>query len=464
MSVKKAFERLRAGAPAFARTTAAERIAKLQGLQKAVNDHLDEIDEAGMAEINMSGLGQLLPLKEEIAWVCANLESWMRAAEAGPGPQGLMGRRGYVHYEPKGVTLHLATWNAPVLISLAPAVSMIAAGNTVMIKPSELAPRSAEIVKKIIEQAFTPDEAVVVLGGPDVAQEALALPFNHVCYVGGTRVGKIVMKAAADHFANVTLELGGKNPVIIDKSADIEDAAKKIAFGRSIMAGQVCLAPDYILVPNALKDKLVAALAAQFKAFYDPTGAGTKASGDFSRIINQHHAKRIGGLIADAKAKGAKVAYGGEVDESERYIGPTILTDVTDEMEIAFEETFGPVLSVMTYDTPDEAVAEVAKRPKPLGLYIFAGEREAIDYFLNNTRSGSVAVNNTVTQANIPTLPFGGCNHSGIGRLGGQAGFQEFSNARAVVEDPTDAAQSPPAFYPPFPAEARMFLRHMLTS
>jgi aldehyde dehydrogenase (NAD+) len=464
MSVKEAFQRLRAGAPAFARTTAAERIAKLQGLQKAVNDHLDEIHEAGLAEINMSGLGQLLPLKEEIAWFCAHLEEWMKPMEAAPGPSGLMGRRGYVHIEPKGVVLHLSTWNAPVLISLSPAVAMIAAGNTVMIKPSELAPRSAEIVKKIIEQAFKPDEAAVVLGGPEVAQEALALPFNHVCYVGGTRVGKLVMKAAAEHFAPVTLEMGGKNPVIIDTSADIEDAAKKITFGRSIMAGQVCLAPDYVLVPHALQDKLVNAIAANFKAFYDPADAGVKASNDFSRIINPHHTKRIAGLIADAKAKGAKVAYGGETDESARYIGPTILTGVTDEMEIAFEETFGPVLCVMGYETREEAVAEVAKRPKPLGLYIFAADRDAIEYFLNNTRSGSAAVNNNVTQANVMTLPFGGCNHSGIGRLGGQAGFHEFSNLRAVVEDPADASQGPPAFYPPFPAEAGMFLRAMLTS
>lgn len=463
MSVKSSFERLRAGAAQFARTSAAERIAKLQGLQQAVMNHLDEIDAAGEAEISMTGLGQLLPLKEEIAWACAHLEQWMQPEEAGPTP-GLMGRRGYIHYEPKGVALHLATWNAPVLISLSPAVSMIAAGNAVMIKPSELAPRSAEVVKKIVEEAFTPDEAAVVLGGPEVAQEALSLPFNHVCYVGGTRVGRIVMKAAADHFAGVTLELGGKNPVIIDKSANIQDAAKKIAFGRSIMAGQVCLAPDYILVPTALKDSLIRALSANFKAMYDPADNGVKNSNDFSRIINPHHTKRIASLIEDAKRKGAKVVFGGEVDESARFIGPTILTGVTSEMEIAFEETFGPVLSIMTYDTPEEAVSEVAKRPKPLGLYIFASDRAAVDYFLNNTRSGSVAVNNTLTQANIPTLPFGGCNHSGIGRLGGHAGFKEFSNGRAVVEDPVDPSQGPPAFYPPFPAEAKMFIRHMLAS
>lgn len=463
MSVKSTFERLRAGAAEFARTTGAERIAKLQRLQQAVMNHLDEIDAAGEAEINMSGLGQLLPLKEEIAWACANLEQWMKPEQADPAP-GLMGRRGYVHYEPKGVVLHLATWNAPVLISLSPAVSMIAAGNTVMIKPSELAPRSAEIVKKIVEEAFTPDEVAVVLGGPEVAQEALSLPFNHVCYVGGTRVGRIVMKAAADHFAGVTLELGGKNPVIIDKSADIQDAAKKIAFGRSLMAGQICLAPDYILVPTELKDSLVQALSANFKAMYDPAGDGVKKSADYSRIINPHHTKRIAGLIEDAKKKGAKIAFGGEVDEGERFIGPTIITDVTSEMEIAFEETFGPVLSIMTYNTPEEALNEMAKRPKPLGLYIFAKDRAAIDYFLNNTRSGSAAVNNTITQANIPTLPFGGCNHSGIGRLGGHAGFNEFSNGRAVVEDPIDPSQGPPAFYPPFPAETKMFIRHMLAS
>ena len=460
-SVKAAFERLRAGAPAMARTSAAERIERLNRIWQAVLDNLDEVDAAGTEEINMSGLGQMLPLKEEIAYFAANLENWMKPAEAGT-TAGLMGRKGYVHWEPKGVTLHLATWNAPILISLSPAVNMIAAGNTVMIKPSELAPRSAALVKKIVEQALSPDEAAVVLGGPDVAQEALALPFNHICYVGGTRVGKLVMKAAAEHFAPVTLELGGKNPVIIDKSADLADAAKKLAWGRSLMAGQVCLAPDYILVPTAQRDAFVAELGKAFTAMYDPNGAGAKASGDLARIINVHHTKRIIGLLDDAKRKGAKVAYGGEVDEAERYIAPTILVDVNNEMDIAFEETFGPIYSVMTYDQPSEALDEIAKRPKPLGLYVFAQDRDAIDYFLANSRSGTAAVNNTMTQANNPTLPFGGCNHSGIGRLGGQAGFQEFSNGRAIVEDPLVQAESPPAFYPPFPPEGKVFLRAMV--
>lgn len=462
-SVKAAFERLRAGAPKMARTTAAERIEKLNKLWQVVLANLDEIDAAGSEEISMSGLGQMLPMKEEIAFIAANLEGWMKPTEAAP-TSGLMGRKGYTHWEPKGVVLHLATWNAPILISLSPAVEMIAAGNTVMIKPSELAPKSAEVVKKIVEEAFAPDEVAVVLGGPEVAQDALKQPFNHVCYVGGTRVGKLVMQAAAEHFAPVTLELGGKNPVIIDKSADLADAAKKLAFQRTLMAGQVCLAPDYVLVPTAQRDEFVAALGKSMTEMYDPAGAGPKASADFPRIINTHHTRRIAGLMEDAKKKGAKVAYGGEVNEAERYIAPTILVDVTNEMDIAFEETFGPIMSVMTYDEPAQAVDEVAKRPKPLGLYIFAQDRDTIDYFLNNTRSGSVAVNNAVTQANNPTLPFGGSNHSGIGRLGGHAGFMEFSNARAVVEDPIKQSESPPAFYPPFPAEGKMFIRMMLTS
>jgi aldehyde dehydrogenase (NAD+) len=462
-AVKAAFEKLRAGAPKMARTTAAERIEKINKLWQTVLANLDEIDAAGSEEIAMSGLGQMLPLKEEIAFISANLEDWMKATEAAT-TQGLMGRKGYTHWEPKGVVLHLATWNAPILICLSPAVEMIAAGNTVMIKPSELAPKSAAVVKKIVEEAFSPDEVAVVVGGPEVAQEALKQPFNHVCYVGGTRVGKLVMQAAAEHFAPVTLELGGKNPVIIDKSADLADAAKKLAFQRTLMAGQVCLAPDYVLVPTAQRDEFVAALGKSLTEMYDPSGAGPKASADFPRIINANHTRRIIGLMEDAKKKGAKVAYGGEANEAERYIAPTILVDVTNEMDIAFEETFGPIMSVMTYDEPNEAVDEVAKRPKALGLYIFAQDREAIDFFLNNTRSGSVAVNNAVTQANNPTLPFGGCNHSGIGRLGGRAGFQEFSNARAVVEDPLKQSESPPAFYPPFPPEGKMFLRMMLTN
>jgi aldehyde dehydrogenase (NAD+) len=455
------FARLAANAPRLAASSAAERIARLRRLYQTVFDHRAEIGQAGLDELGMNGTFALLPLKDEIAWACEHLEAWMQRAPAADVP-ALMGRRAYVHYEPKGVVLHIATWNSPVLISLSPAVSAIAAGNAVVIKPSEIAPHSADIVRRIVAEVFPPDEVAVVTGGVAAAQALLAQPFNHICYVGNNRVGRLVMRAAAEHFAGVTLEMGGKNPAIVDATADIADAAAKLAYARCIIAGQVCLSPDYVLVARDQLEALVAALGARFTAMFNPAGLGFAASPDYPRIINAHHTRRIAGLLEDAVAKGARVAFGGEIDEAARFVAPTILTGVTEDMAIFHEEIFGPVMCVQGFARREEAVAEIAKRPKPLGLYVFSASPEAAAWFIAATRAGSSAVNNAVVQANVATLPFGGCNHSGIGRLGGHAGFVEFSNPRAVVEDAYDPAQGAPMFYPPFPEGAVAFVEQML--
>jgi aldehyde dehydrogenase (NAD+) len=455
------FARLTEAAPRIARTTAAERIAKLRALYQAVWDNRAEIGQAGLDELGMNGIFALLPLKDEIDWTCANLATWMQDAEADAVP-ALMGRRAFVQYEPKGVVLHIATWNSPVLISLSPAVSAIAAGNAVVIKPSEIAPHSADIVRRIVASVFPPDEVTVVTGGVPAATALLAQPFNHICYVGNNRVGRLVMRAAAEHFANVTLEMGGKNPAIVDASADIADTAAKLAYARCIIAGQVCLSPDYVLVHESQADALAAALTERFNAMFNADGNGIAASPDYPRIINTHHTRRIAALLADATAKGATIVSGGQIDEAARFVAPTVITGVTAEMDIFHEEVFGPIIAVQAFTTPADAVAEVAKRPKPLGLYVFAQDPEAARYFLEHTRSGSAALNNAVVQANVATLPFGGANHSGIGRLGGHAGFIEFSNPRAVVQDAFDPANGAPMFYPPFPEGAVAFVEQML--
>ncbi len=460
-TIQDIFNKLKANAPAIARTTAAQRIEKLRKLYRNVYEYRNEIGEAGLEELGMNGMLALLPLKTEIEYVCENLESWMKPEIVEQVP-ALMGRKGYIHFEPKGMFLHIATWNSPVLISLSPAVTAIAAGNAVIIKPSEIAPKSAELVKKIINQTYPENEVAVVTGGADVAQELLALPFNHICYVGNNRVGRLVMKAAAEHFAGVTLEMGGKNPAIVDETANIADAAKKIAAGRLIIAGQVCLSPDYALVHNSKLAEFVSEVKKDFTAMFNPNGEGFDKSPDLPRIVNRNHVARIRGLIEDAVKKGAKLEFGGEIKDEARFISPTILTGVTDAMEISQEEIFGPVLCVSGFGSREEAIKEVEKRPKPLGLYIFGTDRSAVDYFLNNTRAGSSAVNNVVTQANISTLPFGGCNHSGIGRLGGRAGFVEFSNPRSVVEDALDPSTAAPGVYPPYPKEMKAYVEAML--
>ena len=455
------FDRLRQRAPLLARTNAAERIAKLRRLQQAVYDLRAEIGAAGTAELGQDGRAQMVPLKAKFDDVAVNLARWMERAEAAPNP-ALMGRRGYTQYEPKGVVLHLATWNAPMLISLSPVISMLAAGNAVLLKPSEIAPLAAEIVEKIIARADLGGDVAVVKGGPEVAQELLKLPFNHICYVGNNRIGRLVMTAAAQHFADVTLEMGGKNPIVVAADADLDDTAGKIVYGRHLVGGQACLCPDYILADAAIKDQLATRIVEKITAFYNPTGAGIQASRDLPRIINQRHTLRIKGLIDDAVAKGARVLTGGTVDVANRFVSPTLLEGITEEMDIFQEEIFGPVISIQAVASRDAAIAEIEKRPKPLGFYVFTRSREVADWYLDHTRAGSSAVNNIATQALSPSLAFGGVNHSGIGRLGGHAGFQEFSNPRGVVEDALEPSTGTPMMYPPYPVGMEAFLDTLL--
>ncbi|MBS0580824.1 MAG: aldehyde dehydrogenase family protein [Proteobacteria bacterium] len=455
------FARLRRESARIAGSGAAERVDKIRRLYRAVYELRGEIGRAGDAELGMDGRLSLLPLKAEADHACERLAGWMQRREVEQVPS-LLGRRAYVHYEPKGVVLHLATWNSPVLISLSPLISMIAAGNAVVLKPSEVAPQSAELVRQVIERAGLGDEVAVITGGPEVAEALLKLPFDHICYVGNNRIGRLIMEAAARNFAGVTLEMGGKNPAVIDASADIEDAAAKLAFARHIINGQVCLSPDYVLVHESLKARFLEALQNKIRAFYDSSGKGFAASPDVARIINERHVRRIKALIDEAVAKGARLVMGGDADPDTRFVAPTVLVGVTPAMAIYHEEVFGPVLFVEGFTNREEAVAEIARRPKPLAIYIFTRERESADWFLAHTRAGTSAINNAVVQANIQSLPFGGANHSGIGRLGGQAGFVEFSNPRAVVEDALDTQQGAPMFYPPFPKEALDYVDHML--
>lgn len=455
------FQHLRSRSAELARTSAAERIEKLRRLYQAVYDLRAEIGEAGLKETGLNGQFALVPLKIDVDFACSNLGHWMQPTVADENPT-LQGRKGYILWEPKGVVLHLSTWNSPALICLSPLVSMIAAGNAVVLKPSEIAPHSGQAVARVIERAGLTGDVAVVCGGPAAAQALLRLPFNHICYVGNNRVGRLVMEAAAQHFAGVTLEMGGKNPAIVECDADIDDAAAKITWGRQMIAGQVCLAPDYVLVHESIKDKFIETLKQKANAFYNAAGSGFINSPDMPRIINERHTVRIKNLIDNALAKGAMLVFGGDVDIQARFVSPTILDNVTPEMEIYDEEVFGPVLTIQGFTNREQVLAEIGRRPKPLGLYIFTTSRETADWYLANTRAGTSAINNTLVQANNPTVPFGGANHSGLGWLNGRFGFQEFSNGRGVVEDPLDPSQGPPMYYPPMAEGALFFVEQML--
>jgi aldehyde dehydrogenase (NAD+) len=459
------FDRLAAQAPALAETTAAQRIAKIQRLVKAMMDARPAIVEAGHKELRLTDTdidGQLLMVKTEGDFIARHLESWMQPQPI-DGTLMTVGKKSYVRYEPKGVVLHVSTWNAPIAEAFIPAFGAIAAGNPFVLKPSELAPESAKVLAQIVASVMPEEEFAVVQGGADVSQELLRQPFNHIFYIGGHAVGRLIMKAAAEHFASVTLEMGGKNPTIIDATADVEDAARKTAWGRVCNAGQVCLAPDYALVHESVERAFVAALGKFMTQMYNSDGQGFQKSVYLPRIVNRRHFDRIQSLLDDAVAKGAKVELGGQTDGDDLFIAPTILTHLSGSMRIMQEEIFAPIICVLPFSRREDAVREIRSRPKPLGSYIFARDRAAIDWWLAHTTSGSTTVNHNVIQAGTnPGLPFGGVNASGIGRLGGRYTFLECSNARAVVEDGPGIGD-PNMMFPPYSKKYKDGIAWMLS-
>jgi aldehyde dehydrogenase (NAD+) len=458
------FERLARKAPEVAQTTAAERAAKIRALLKATLEARPAILAAAKKELRLHDLdidAQLLMVKSEAEFIARNLEGWMKP-EAVPPTLMTVGKKCYIRYEPKGVVLNLATWNAPIAIAFVPLMGAIAAGNTMALKPSELAPHSAQVLADIVARVFPDDEFAVVQGGAEVAQELLRQPFNHIFYIGGHAVGRLVMKAAAEHFASVTLEMGGKNPAIVGASANLEESARKIAWGRVANCGQVCLAPDYALVHESVLGSFVAALGAQMTALYNADGKGFDKSEYLPRIVNARHFQRIRALVDDAVQKGAKVEFGGQMDERDLFIAPTILSGLRSDMRIMQEEIFGPVICVLPFRERADVPREIRSRPKPLGLYIFSTDREEIEWMLAHTTSGSTVVNHNLIQSGTnPHLPFGGANASGIGRLGGRYSFLECSNQRAVVEDGAGLSD-PNMMFPPYSEQYRKGVDWML--
>lgn len=439
--IKRRFESLQGATLRLRNSSAAERTAKLKSLWAAIVARQDDLYSAGMEERRVQPIdiaGELMMIKAEVDYTVKNLAKWMKPHRV-KNTMMTMGKTCEIRYQSKGVVLNLPAYNAPTAETFIPMISAMAAGNAVVIKPSEHAAPSAQVLEEIIHGALPSDEAYVVQGGVDVAQELLSLPFNHIYYTGGNAVGKIVMKAAADHFASVTLEMGGKSPVIIDETADLENAATKVAWGRVMNAGQVCVAPEYVIAHENIAEDFSRRVADKMEALYNSEKTGLEKSEFVPRIINERHTIRIKSLIDDAIKKGAKVVFGGSADTAQRYISPTILSDMTEEMKIMQEEVFGPVLSLLTYSDKSEVIELIAKRPNPLALYIYSKNKENVDYFLTNTSSGSAVVNNNCIQAGgNPNLPFGGVGASGMGRAGGFTGFAEMSNARSVVHQPLD--------------------------
>lgn len=439
--IQTRFETLKAATLRLRNSSAAERTAKLKTLWAAIVTRQDDLYKAGMEERRVQPVdiaGELMMIKAEIDFTVKNLAKWVKPQRV-KNTMMTMGKTCEIRYQSKGVVLNLPAYNAPTAETFIPMISAMAAGNAVVIKPSEHAAPSAQIIEEIIHGALPADEAYVVQGGVEVAQELLSLPFNHIYYTGGNAVGKIVMKAAADHFASVTLEMGGKSPVIVDETADLDNAATKVAWGRVMNAGQVCVAPEYVIAHENIAEDFSKRVADKMDALYNSEKTGLQQSEFVPRIINERHTLRIKSLIDDAVKKGAAVVYGGQAEATERYVAPTILSNMSEDMNIMQEEVFGPVLSILTYSDKTEVIDLIAKRPNPLALYIYSKDKANVDYFLTNTSSGSAVVNNNCIQAGgNPNLPFGGVGASGMGRAGGFTGFAEMSNGRSVVHQPLD--------------------------
>ncbi len=350
--------------------------------------------------------------------------------------------------EPLGVAGVIAPWNYPVQLVLLPAIAAIAAGNTVVCKPSEVAPRTAEVVGDLLVALGT-DAVQVVQGGVPETTELLDQRFDHIFYTGNGQVGRIVMKAAAEHLTPVTLELGGKSPVVVTANADLEIAAKRITWGKFLNAGQTCVAPDYVLVEGSVKDELVDRIVTTIGEFY---GTDPQQSDSYGRIVADRHVQRLEKLV-----EAGTLITGGTVDRDERYVAPTLVTDVTRDDEIMQHEIFGPVLPILEVDTVDDAVDYINADDKPLALYVFTEDDDERDRVIDGTSSGGVCVNATVLHLSNPNLPFGGVGASGMGAYHGETGFVTFSHERSVMTKSTKS--DPPLLYPPYTSMKERIIR-----
>ncbi|GAB3662179.1 aldehyde dehydrogenase family protein [Echinicola sediminis] len=428
------------------------RIRKLLILKEWIKTNAGEIEKAiyadfrkAAAEVAVTETGYVLM---EINLAVQNLKKWMAPKKAST-PFYLLGTKSQVHYEPKGTVLIISPWNFPFNLSIGPLVSAIAAGCTAFLKPSELTPHSAALIRRMAAEIFTKEEVAVFEGDATMAQKLLSFPFNHIYFTGSPSNGKMVMSAAAQHLSSVTLELGGKSPVIVDRGYDLRDAVQKIAVGKWVNCGQTCIAPDYLLVHESQKEELIEALIAQVNKMYPSGSKGLESNKDYGRIINSKHLRRLQNMLADAQTKGAHVYHGGKTLSEENFMEPTIISGMSEDMLLMQEEIFGPILPVLSYHKLEEVKALLHHKPKPLSLYLFSENDTMIEQFIKETSAGTVAINDCGIQYLQNELPFGGIGQSGMGKAHGHAGFLAFSNEKAVIQQRIGKSL-PKLLYPPY--------------
>ncbi len=432
------------------------RKAQLDGILRILVDHEDELVAALAEDLGRPGaeafLADIGHARVEVKYLRKHVADWAKPQKVNPGLTSQPGK-GRIIAEPLGVALIIAPWNYPVQLLLEPLAAAVAAGNCVVAKPSELAPACSAVLARLIPR-YLDDEAVVVVEG--AVPETTALleqQFDHIFFTGSTDVGRIVMRAAAEHLTPVTLELGGKSPTIVAADADLDVAARRIAWGKLLNAGQTCIAPDYVLAERSIRDELVDKIGKAIDGFYkgDP-----KTSVDYGRIVNERHLGRLQGLLAD---HGGTVALGGDVDESTKYLAPTVVIDPDVDSKLMNEEIFGPILPVLAVDSVEEAIGFVTARPKPLALYVYSRSDALVDDVLARTSSGGACVNHCLMHIVSDKLPFGGVGPSGMGAYHGKSGFDVFSHHKSVLIKST--RPDPPIMYPPYTALAQKLMRKL---
>ena len=420
-------------------TSVNERLSKIRSIEKYL---LEDVNRENFIRAlhtdlrkpaNESLTNEYVPVILTIAHVKKYLRSWMndRYVEQ---PFTMLGFSSFIRYEPKGMVLIIAPWNYPFQLIINPLIYAIAAGNAVVIKPSEFAIATAAFITNMISDLFPANEVAVCEGDVSVASALLEKPFNHIFFTGSPAIGKIVMLAAANNLASVTLELGGKSPVIVDETTNIKVAAEKIAWGKTMNSGQTCIAPDYLLIHESNKEEFIKYYREVLSKFYNRNNTGIENSSNLARIINLKNLERLRTLMDDAVQNGGTILVGGDINEKDLYIAPTLIENVNIHMKIMREEIFGPLLPMITFRTIKEAVDIVNNLPKPLAFYILSNSKKNIEFVLKHTTAGTTGINELMLNTANQYLPFGGVNNSGVGKSNGMYSFSAFSNERGVVK------------------------------
>lgn len=437
------------------------RREQLQGIQKLLNDNKEAIANAAHDDLHRSAfethLSEVRTVEIEVSQALANLATWTADVPASASYRQ-MPSSAFVRPEPLGTVLIIGAWNYPIVVTLGVLVSALAAGNCAVVKASEIAPATAAVLAELVPKYLDPEAVALVTGGPDASQSLLKHRFDHIFFTGSERVGRLVYAAAAEHLTPVTLELGGKSPTIVDATANLKVAARRLLWAKNLNCGQVCIAPDYVLVEKSVAEDFYAQLERTYADFF-PEGVDKE---EYGRIVNDRNMERLLLMLEEEEAIRGKILVGGEWNREERYISPTILVGTSPKAKVMEEEIFGPILPIFEVENQEEAQAFINARPKPLAAYMFSTSSKAIEQFLSSTSSGNAVINDVVMHFAEGALPFGGVGNSGIGCGHGYHGFQTFSHMKGVLHKSSRSMFDPPIRYPPYSEKKKWLMKKFI--